>query len=427
MPVIPRVDLTIKLSDTGYAFRHTEGDGSTTLGRFGFQNPTQTTAAAGGNNQSFAGAFFPAYNTLGSPMTPTPKNFSLQSHSDTPNSITGSVPVGHSLWSFDGTNFLQILWDGVASTIQAKITQWPNTIDYSSTGMVTLVVSNMPPANGLSVGGISPVVFTDGTKGFVIWAMNDRGLGAVPELLPVRLNLNLTTVGWISDPAVHLSTGHTVTWPLGLLNYQADFSSGPVLKMWQVVFDLTTPTAMVCTPTNTATGTVSTDCFNALQPDQFQGPNDSQFYYTPLGLFGIDWGSGNNTGCWYCKFDCTAMGKVSFPMPDASLGPSSDPHVYWVDDFQNNLAPGAGSIIQFQFYPNWDLSGAVWWIRVPLVNLISGAYVLEALTGEVYTSLSTPPIPPGISPFIDPNSLPRIPLPFCIKRRIGATKCLYDL
>lgn len=390
MPAIPVVNISIPLSDTGYKFRFTEADTSTTLGQFGFANPQAQPIGEGGVNQSYAGAFFPGYNTLGSPMTPTPENFQLHAHTKTGFGVSGVLPA-FNLWGFDGTNFLQINWDSTIPSIQAKITAWPAAIDYSTAGMVTLTITNPPSANGMAPGGISAVTFQDGTHGFVLWSQNDRGVGPTPELLPIRLNLALAGT-WVADPREFIDGQPTASFPLAGINYMATLANAPTLDIYEVVYDVS-GASMLVTETVTASGDISTNAQNAFLPSTAQGSGDSGFYYTPIGIFGIDYNSGNDTGCWYCRYDCTAYGNVTFPMPDASIGPSSSQTAYWVWNFFNNLSPAAAATV-FQFYPNWDPAGNVWWIRVPLQA--GGNYVLEGLTGEVYTTLSGPGATPQI-------------------------------
>lgn len=372
MPAIPQVDINIVLNDTGYKFRFTEADTSTSLGRFGFEFPFEQPTGVGGTNQSSGQAFFPAYNTMGSPMTPTPQNFQLTASAAAPFAVSGSPPA-FVLWGFDGTNFLQISWDFASGVVQAQLSTWTGAIDYSGAGYVNLNISNPDTTSGVS---LYPVVFTDGSKGFVFSAQ----VGGNNSLLPIPLDLT-TPIAWVSDPSP-VNPNFTITAPFAGINYFGDGNSLPTINVWQVTFDLTVPTAMVVTWNMTATGDVSSDAVNGLLPEGWNF--DGAFYYTPIGFFGIDWNSGNNTGCWYCKYDCTAFGRVTFTMPDASLGPSSDPSVYWVNEFYNGSPSLATQ--QFQFYPNWDHAGNAWWIRVPLQT--GGSYQLEPLTGEVYTSLS---------------------------------------
>ena len=399
MPAIPQVDVTIRLKDTGYKFRFDELDGSTTLGNFGFEFPFQTPQGLGGYAQNFAAAFFPSYTTMGGAMTPTPTNYALG-----PSSATGFVPLGagglpdNVLWGLDGANFLQVSWDAIAGTVQVQNFVWPGVIDYSMPAAVTLTITNAGPISG---GGVYPVNFTDGSRGFIFWALVDlthTGL-FVPVLLPILISDLAAAVSWVIDPTpfaagLFVPTVTTIPQVTGMthLNLFGDFSATPTIATWQITFDVTVPAAMVVTWPGAATwtGDVSADCANGLMPLGWNSA--SSWFFTPLGYFGIDWETGNDTGSWYCAFDCSAFGRVTWVMPDASLGPSSSNTVYWVNQFQsspNNFSSQIG-----QFYPSWDQTGNPWWIRVPLGDGF-GDYTLEALTGEVYTLGAAPPASEG--------------------------------
>ena len=377
MANIPRIDLTIPLFDRRYAFRHTEGDASTTLGRMCMEFNAQAFGDGDGFLTTFHEAFFPAYNSLNSPMTPTPQNRSLANASAPAFAVSGAPAT--SGVCFDGVNILILDTTNintVGGLIGAKLLTWPGAVDYSSAGMVNLNITN-PSTGGLdsiSFGGIFPAIFADGSRGFIVQGFSDtRGF----ILLPVSLNL-ATLQTWIVDPK-GANGNTTVSSPVpGAINLEVDFTTTPAISFYKQVYTITAGLMSVTTSLH-STGTVtSADALNAILNYRGLTPE----FYPEFGLFGIDFNSGNDTGCWYLKYDCTAFGHIDFPMPDGSLGPSSSPTVFWVSV---GASPPNNSVPE-SYYPSYDQNGVWWWIRVPLTDGI-GNMVIEPLTGEVYNSL----------------------------------------
>jgi hypothetical protein len=311
-------------------------------------------------------------------MSPTPVNLDLQGAGlatlatvQPPPFVTNPQPC------FDGNHFIEIDVGNIASTgeIKARVSSWPGVCDYTSAGLVSLVISNQARSAYLAV---YPVTLTDNTQAFCIAGLDLTTFGN--RLLLIRPNLS--TSGWFDD--LNPNGGGTSCRTWGGLNYWLDWSSAPTLTFYTVAFDFAAPSGIF---TQIGTGDVNTDAMNAFNPQ----PGTTGFYLTPHGLFGVDWNSGNNTGCWYCAYDCSTFGRVSFVMPDASLGPSSDPSQWFNFQAQNN--PFAYGSQVCGWYPNFDSAGNWWWIRQPLQ--VAGNMVLEPLTSEVYSSLVPSPAGPA--------------------------------
>lgn len=418
MPVIPQSDVAITLHDATYKFAQSELDGSTTFGYHGMFLPPQFPGGAGGYPQFEAEIFNNGYNTV-SPLSisAAPQNFTLQRTAATAFNVTqtGSQPAIQFV-SFDGETVCYLAFDPGTGNVSVKLQAFPGVIDYSDTGLTLLTVTNQ---QSFSVGGVFPAVLADGSRAFVMW-----GISLVDffnKLLIIPANL-ATPIAYVNDPGPGSFPGGnpTVSFPdynLGE-NFYADFTGAPTLAVFKVVFDLTVPTVPVVTITAFASGDLSTaagvHAGNSFWASGFNNGAAAPYYVrsnNPFGgpaIFGIDYLSGNNSGCWYVLLDCSAFGQVTFAMPDASIGPSSSSTVYWVGAYQGS----GGTIIDYwHFYPMFNSAdGSIWWIRAPLQDG-AGNYVLEPLSGEVYTSL----VAVKGKILIDPKTLPVVPLPFCIK------------
>lgn len=293
-----------------------------------------------------------------------------------------------------------------SGTVFLRLSDWPSALDYSAP-TIKLDIANV---QHFSFGGLYPVYFSDGSQGFVCWGVSLVDFSNY--LLPITLGF--TPTAWVLDPS-SVPSSPTVSYPSNpdTANYQADLSAAPDITIWEHTFNITVPTAMVVTSVAANTGTLSTDAVNAFLPaDILYGAGSASFTYSPIGVFGLDWASGNNTGAWYCAFDCSAFGQVTFPMDDSSIGPSTDPSVYWVNDLKNNAGPIAD---EFWYYPQWTNDPSlVFWIRVPLQ--VAGVMTFEALTGEMYVNVAPPPPAPNGPCIIDPTGLPYLPLPFCFRK-----------
>jgi len=374
--MIPQVDIAVTLFDTGYQFRAPNGLGGVDLGAFGLVFPRQEPSGLGGYGSFWKQATFPRYNSeFHSPTSSTPANFALDPGASTEYAATGtgSLPA-FDLWGFDedGPGLLQITWDNGVPNVSAKITSWPGDVDYSGAGMVVLNITNPQP---VSFGGIYPVVFTNGERGFVVWGVSLSTFDNV--LLPIRANL-ATATAWVLDPLLHFQP--TVTIPVGTVNYQADFSAPNDVTMLSLAFNVNV-FPMTVTQTTLYTDGITAQAFAAFTPSLF---GNFTIFYTPQFVLGVNWVTpAANTNFFYLSYDGSAFGEITFTMPDASLGPSGDPSVYWVWDF-NNFGPIGGD--QFWYYPSIDALGTWFWIRVPLTDGL-GNMTIEPLTGEVYSSV----------------------------------------
>lgn len=405
MPAIPQADINITLYELPYTFRKDEIDGSTSLSKFGFNNPDSWPIGAGGYPESTNQVDYPAYNTQNNPPSETEKNYALSSNAKTGYAITNTGgALAHQLWAFDGSNYLLLSWNPADGSITAKIQTFPGVLDFSDTGMSPIVLSNQQL---FSFGGIQPVKFTNGNPGFVLWGVS---LVDFNNYL-LAIDMNLSPTGYVLDPGPGVTGQPTVTFlaPDGK-NYYADGSALPTVNIYTVTFDVTGGlNALVTTLTLAHTGDVSADCANGLYP-QGWNVNQSTSYVSTLNgkpaIFGLDYASGNNTGAWYCFLDCSNMGKISFlDKTAAPITPIfSDASWHWTQ------TPSQRKQFAFRFYPQFDANGIVWWVRPPLDDG-GGGYILEASTGKVYSS--SPPVKPLV--YIDPNTLPRVPFPFCLK------------
>lgn len=394
MAAIPRQDITIVLRDAGYALAFVEGDSSTTLAQFGIGIIEGSTTSIGRGGSGNNVANFPAYNSLNSPQTPPYRNEELGASAAIGHatSTAGPFPVNPQT-VFDGALWwvLDIGNINPGGVLPVKTEAWPGILNVNSTGLNTLNITN-PDAH--AVYSIFPALLGlpgGPTPGLIVSALNI--VSGVDELLAITAAMAAGSgdpTTWVSDPSPigalgTQSASHPIT-SLGL-NVQATLSASPTIAWFILVYDLNNPVLNpILAPLGT--GDLPPDPLNAFDPPSFPG---QQLYYFEdtasgqVGIFGIDYdAAGTNSGCWYTNIEATAYGSVSFTMPDASIGPSGDPSVYWVFNVNTGGAvPSPGPT--FRVFPQWDLAGKVWWLRLPLVDG-GGNMVIEPLTGEVYTS-----------------------------------------
>lgn len=390
MALIPQVDIVVNLSDTGYSLPVvTEGDLSTTLGVFGLYgvNPGTSGCMLGDVK---AVAQFPFYNSAFGPTPEPNQNFSL-GVSRTDYTVTTGAPFTQQANWNDEAGLICILDTGdinATGEIRAKILPYPADLDYTTVGMVPLVIANQSSDMGFAC--IMPIVFDDAAYGFCISA-NTNGFGSLPAGSYILLVKNdLSTSGWLPDDMKNnFNIFATCSWLSNGINYQADQNFLPTLSVYTLTYNFLTGETI----TLLGTGDVSTDASNAFgAPGNPQ--NSSSIFITQNGIFGIDSTSGNDTGCWYCALDCSAFGTVTFVMPDASIGPSSSQTVW--QNFNGTLS--------FRTYPQTDNAGNWWWIRLPLCDG-GGAMIVDANTSRVYTSSAPAPValrPPNYYPYIIP-------------------------
>lgn len=372
MALIPHVDIAVSLRDAGYAVpMATEGDGSTTFSAFktsGWHPGTGGVTFGGVKNY----AYFPSYNSGFGPVTEPVQNFSQLGSSLVSNAtVTGGVFSQQGC--FDGTNFWVFDTTDITTTgaIAVKLQSFPGVIDYTQAGMVPMVIGNQ--SAGLSFITANPVILKDSTTACCISGFSN-GSGTLPAGRYILLvKPDLTNSDWLPDD-MNVSFGKfcTSSLPLNGINYQADVSFGGTVSIYTIEYDFV---GAVETATLAASGDVSNDAANSF--GILGDPNQGGFFITKNGLFGVDSASGNNTGCWYCALDCTAFGKVTFTMPDSSIGPSSDPSVW-------NVFQG-GSDFTYEHFPQVDDTGKWWWIRLPLCDG-AGNVIIEPLTMQVYFS-----------------------------------------
>lgn len=378
MAAIPQVDVVVNLRDLGFALPIvTEGDTSSTLGQFGLNIVSPTLSSFGGGcagGTSADVANFPQYNSGFTPPTETPFNYEVTPTGLVPHAQVAPTPgfnVQGSIHRETGTvmmfDFTNVFTTGA---INAKVTTWPGPLDYSTAGMVPLVIPGTAP--GFSVFTWLPVLLDDASLAWCIAAFNNTG-GPNPGGFAILLvKPDLTTSDWLIDQYQMGGFGFaTATMLLNGVNYQADMNLLPTITVYTQDFNFVTGNTI----NPFASGDVNADAGNAFSA--FHGATP---FFTDNGFFGIDNVSGNDTGCWYCALDCSAFGQLTFTMPDASLGPSSSQSVW------NNFNFAGAGAFTGAWFPQTDVAGNWWWIELPLCDG-GGNILIQPLTSEVYSSL----------------------------------------
>ncbi len=379
MAMIPQVDLNVTLNDMGYKIPIVSpGAGQYALGEFGLVVLFNPFADGIGAVTCGNVAQAPSYG-VGFGIPPTDTNYQLSTSLTGFSFVTSGPNNVRAVMDIPSGTVLCINYDNIftAGTLDAKTQAWPGALDYSIAGMVPLVIANAD--TNFSFVSQFPVILDDLSTAFCVSAFNNgAGVFTAPGFYFLLIKPDLTTSGWLPDqwrPMFGvLAPAATFTFPKSGLNYQFDLGQLPTVTAYTVAFNFATGETI----TQIGTGDVSTDASNAF--GGFTGATPPTPYFTAAGIFAFDNASGNNTGCWYCSLDCSAFGQVIFTMPDASLGPSSSPTVWQNFNF-------AGFNYEPAWFPQTDLSGNWWWIRLPLCDG-AGNMIVEPLTSEVYSELS---------------------------------------